>query len=257
MTKLKRIVSILEQNKLSYKKYYQEVIFKPYNIKPIDFSDINNSYNDALKLFYFSLTTRQRTSNNPITYEQNLLIKDKVEFTLRTLCDSEISPEERYFSVLRELNRINGAGQKITTMFLKYLINNSKHLPQKRKLLQILWIPLDVHLIKFLFSRFNGEPTKRFKIFRADVFQNKLSISFNRDGTIKQNFLYQLQKKIKDKFQLEHINNNPIIFDNLWIIGSTRCTNKKFSELISCIGCPFNSQYIDNGTRKNMCKKEE
>ena len=225
--------------------------------KELNFANIQASNNDALKLFYFSLTTRQRTSNKPINTSTKRKIDRKIKKSLEILSDISTPVEKRYFDTMKELNEISGAGQKIITMFIKFLIIHSENLPSRRKLLKILWIPLDVHLIKFLYRRHNGNLTKRFKLFEKNVDQNKLKIEFHRDGTIKENYLYELQKEIKEKFKANNINKPPIILDNLWVIGSTRCVNKKFSNLISCQDCPFSIQFNENGILRNICRKEQ
>lgn len=255
MSNLPQIVKIIKDNIAYFDQYYQSKIFDTYNIGLIDFNNIDGSEINALKLFYFSLTTRQRTSNNPINDNDRENIKNIVLNVLKTLNDVNLGIEQRYFLSLRELNTVRGAGPKIITMYIKFLISHSVNLQDKEKLMKILWIPLDIHLIKFLSQSYYGNHGKliepaRFRLFDRPINPILFNLSINQDGTPNTNNEYFIvQEIIRKRFIEENIPEPPIILDHLWVIGSARCIHTKFSELISCYGCPFN-----NG--KAICAQE-
>jgi hypothetical protein len=259
MSKLKKVVDIIEKNIGYFNSYYKNIIYSQNNIKLINLDNIEGSLNDALKLFYFSLTTRQRSPNDPLKPVTHREIEKTIRIALHTLNDTDLCIKQRYFLSMKELNDITGAGQKIITMFIKYLIHNSINLNNKIELQKILWVPLDVHLIKFLFTNiYNNnkkefQETHRFKIFNAYVSQAKLQLSIDDEGEPKENELYYLQRVILDKFIKDKIKSPPIILDNLWVTGSTRCVYTKFSPLISCAECMFKGMY---NKKRYICSKE-
>jgi hypothetical protein len=261
MSKLKKVVEIIDENIGYFNRYYNNAIFSYYKIKPINFDNIHRSLKDAVKIFYFSLTTRQRSRNNPIEQNAHVGIWEAVFESLYTLNDTNLDIEQRYFLSMEGLNNVTGAGQKIITMFIKFLIFHSKKLNNKVELEKILWVPLDVHLIKFLFTNiyiknesYHGyQKTHRFRIFDERINQAKLNLSIDDDGSPNLNELFFLQKIISDEFSRDNIKQPPIILDNLWVIGSARCVYTKFSPLISCAECMFKGKY---NKKRNICSKE-
>lgn len=253
MSKLQRVVEILNENQQFFEDYFLNHVVRIYSINIIDFDNINESLNDALKLFYYSMTTRQRTPNNPIQNRDEL--EQHVRKALQHLNDINIEVLQRYYNTVRELNCINGAGQKIISMFLKFVVMHSENLINIEEVRRLLWLPLDVHLIKFLFTTYSENGLQkwphRLKIFEHMVNKDELNLRFCEEGVVN-NHLLEIQNLIKETFEDQNIDSPVIVLDNLWVIGATRCNFVRFSDKISCNNCMFNIEYKN----QSLCERE-
>jgi hypothetical protein len=262
MSKFNEIVQILLSEEERLQEYFNHVIFIPYEISEIDFNNFGNHTDDIKRLFYFSLTTRQRGANNHhIEWDDNTA-ENPVLRALTILNDNTIEISKRYFGCLKELSQFQGqgVGQKIITMFVKFVVFHSQNLTDVEAIKKYLWIPLDIHMVRFLFTRIYKEregyvDTNRFNLIEEEVNTASLKVKINDNYEPKENRLYQLQKKIKDLFNENGLGDiTPIILDYLWVIGSTKCNNTSVSLNISCNICPFNVTFTNNdGIDENIC----
>jgi hypothetical protein len=150
------------------------------------------------------------------------------------LMDEDETPEERYITALALINSTEGIGQKIATMFIKFLVYYSADFPGKTGLERELFIPFDSHVIRLLFTKFNGENADRLNLYDETVHQAGLyyEIETTKPLTLSNTKLIKLQRNIRDDFDQLEINEPPIILDYLFYVGMMYCSNK-----LGSIGC--------------------
>ena len=97
-----------------------------------------------------------------------------------------------------------------------------------------LFIPFDSHVIRLLFTQFNGKRTNRLDLYDDSVNQSYLSyeIISTNPLKLKNNKLLNLQHNIRDDFDELEIGEPPIILDYLWYVGMIYCNNR-----LGNIGC--------------------
>jgi hypothetical protein len=262
MTKLLAVIKIIQENEQYFTNYLNNSLFNLYTINIIDFNNLNAFTDDIKKLFYFSMSTRQRIRNNPFEDNNTIEIENKVIHSLEILNNAGTTDvSERYYKCLNQLNQIKGAGQKIITMFVKFAVDHSINLNETEELKKRLWIPLDIHLIKFLFTSYYNKgiylPTNRFNLFSENVNPENLNFTFNNNEP-RNNHYFRLQTMVKRQFRDEQIEAPPIILDKLWIIGKTQCNYTKFSTIISCDNCFFKGTFPNNeGIEEPICSRNE
>ena len=243
-SRLVRVVGILSSNKALVDTYIEHTLFKPYNIN-IKRCIPESKIEDAKRLFDFSFTTRKGGQNKEALrkYRQaEPAIREELSHVLEILKGSG-DPKNKYLSSLALIHNIGGVrgiGQKIATMFLKFLVYYSEDFPGKDDLIQELLIPFDAHVMKLLFHKVNGKDVSRLNLYPDDVNQATLHYDFQVEQdkftvTLK-NELSRLQQNIREDFVSLNIMEPPIILDYLWYVGANYCTHSELSA-ISCKIC--------------------
>jgi len=235
--RLVRTVRVLSQKKQIVDDYYKHFIFRPYKID-IKRCIVDSRIEDAKRLLDFCFTSRQGGQNKTLLseYQKNAKnIRGNLKRILEKILNGQDDAQSKYNSSLSLLHPIEssngsllkGIGQKISTMFIKFLIYYSDDFPGKDQLLKELFIPFDTHVLNLLFSKVNGEKSNRLKLYHEDVNQASLRYDFRRDEegsiVIKSNKLFELQKKIQNDFRVLKIEKPPIILDYLWYVGRFYC----------------------------------
>lgn len=234
--RLKSVVHLLSQKKIEIDSYMEAYIFRPNGID-IRSCLLNKNLIDVKKLMDFSFTTRQGGQQKSAieNYEkEKKRVLYKLGLTLRILINKNMEPKKRYEIALALINDIKAVGQKIASMFLKFLVYYSKNFEGKAELERVLFIPFDSHVLRLLFGKVNGKETNRLNLYDESVNQATLKYERN-EGTgvsLKDNKLVKLQRNIREDFDKLRIEEPPIILDYLWYVGSMYCS-KKFGD----IGC--------------------
>ncbi len=152
---------------------------------------------------------------------------------LGVFANDDWSAKQKYETALALINSIDGVGQKIASMFLKFLIYFSKNFEGKTELEKELFIPLDAHVLRLLFVKLNGENPDRLNLYDEPISQASLTYNYQKDPIrIIENKTVRLQKKIREDFEELGIDEAPVILDYLWYVGTMYCRNK-FGD----IGC--------------------
>jgi len=216
--------------------YIDAYAFRPYGI---DIKNCLRSGNlvDAKKLMDFSFNTRQGGQQRAAikNYEKEkrkvlILIKN----SLLTLFNKDIEPKKRFETALANINAIKDVGQKISSMFIKFLVYYSDDFERRNELIKELFIPFDSHVIRLLFVKFNGKKTNRLNLYDETINQAalKYETEINQEISLKENKLVMLQKNIQEDFENLGIDEPPIILDYLWYVGSMYCS-RRFGD----VGC--------------------
>jgi len=234
--RLKNVVRLLKQKQGEIDSYMEAYVFRPYGIN-IKSCILSQSMVDAKKLMDFSFHTRQGGQQKSAIekYEKEEKEAFKIlKFTLGILVKKDTAPRKRYEIALALINSLDNVGQKITTMFLKFLIYYSDYFEGKAELEQELFIPFDSHVLKLLFVRVNGEKMSRLNLYDESVNQAALKYEvYKGEGiSLKENKLVRLQRNIREDFDNLGIEEPPITLDYLWYVGSMYCS-KRFGD----IGC--------------------
>ncbi|MCL0091803.1 hypothetical protein M1N59_00870 [Dehalococcoidales bacterium] len=237
-------MGILSSNKTLVDTYIEHTLFKPYNIN-IKRCVPESKIDDAKRLFDFSFTTRKGGQNKEALrkYRQAEPAIRKVLSNVLEILKGSGDPKNKYLSSLALIHNIDGVegiGQKIATMFLKFLVYYSEDFPGKDDLIQELLIPFDAHVMKLLFSKVNGKDVSRLNLYPDEVNQATLHYDFQVEQdkftvTLK-NELFRLQQNIREDFVSLNIMEPPIILDYLWYVGANYCTHSELSA-ISCKIC--------------------
>jgi len=153
---------------------------------------------------------------------------------MAALTNNDWEPERRYETALALVNSIADIGQKIATMFLKFLIYYGRGFPDKRDLERELFIPFDIHTCNLLFSTFNGGKPNRLNLYDEAVQQTALNYKVTQADPVMfaNTKLIKLQRKIRDDFDELGIDEPPIVLDYLWYVGMMYCSNR-----LASIGC--------------------
>jgi len=234
--KLLNVVNLLMQKKAEIDSFFEATTFSPYDID-IGNCLITQNLGDTKRLLDLSFTTRQGGQNKAAikNYEEkNDNILEKLKFSMALLLDESREPAERYEMALGLINSIENVGQKIATMFLKFLVYYSKGFPRKEELERELFIPFDSHVIKLLFTKVDGQTTNRLNLYDGSINQAALYYDIHSTSpfTFRNTKLIKLQRNIRDDFDELEIKEPPIILDYLWYAGSMYCS-KSFGD----IGC--------------------
>ncbi len=234
--RLKNVVRLLKHKQCEIDSYMEAYVFRPYGID-IKSCILNQSMDDAKKLMDFSFNTRQGGQQKSAIEKYEKEEKEVLEilkFTLGILFKKDMAPRKRYEIALGLINSLDNVGQKITTMFLKFLVYYSDNFEGKVELEQELFVPFDSHVLKLLFGRVNGEKMNRLNLYDESINQAALKYQvYKGEGiSIKKNKLVRLQKNIREDFDNLGIEEPPIILDYLWYVGSMYC-RRMFGD----IGC--------------------
>ena len=218
--------------------YFDAYIFRPYNI------DIRNvlvlkKMEDAKRLFDFSFDTRQGGQNNKAlkayTEGQEEVLK-RIDMVIGLLANDELAPRKRYELALALINGIEGVGQKIASMYIKFLVYYRENFKSKPELERELFIPLDAHVIRLLYKGFNGVTHNRLNLYDDSINQSYLKYEYDRENMqLAKNKTVKLQLKIRQDFDELKIKEPPIILDYLWYAGYMYC-NRRFGD-IGCKTC--------------------
>jgi len=235
--RLKKTVEILQNYQDKIKAYYENITFKPYKI------DIKNclkkqEIEDTVRLLDLSFTTRQGGQNKTALAEYpNSQKRMKIKSIFNNLYNTNKNPKEKYYSSLRILMGINGIGQKIATMFLKFLVRYGDDSKHKKELEKELFIPLDIHVLRLMFTEIDKKRPNRLSLYKNKINQASLGYSFPKTKAIGDTKLFKIQKMIQDDFKELGIDESPIILDELWYIGTIYCRYKELE--IGCKICPL------------------
>ena len=234
--KLQTVVHLLNKKKAEIDSYFHAYIFKPYGID-IKNCLLNQNFSDAKRLLDFSFTTRQGGQNKSAieNYEEKKdKIFEKLKAALGALVHDDWEPRKKYETSLALINSIEHIGQKIASMFIKFLVYHSKDFKGKAELERELFIPFDSHVARLLFTNFNGKRTDKLDLYKESINQASLyyDLESTRPITLKENKLVKLQRDIRADFDELKITEPPIILDYLWYVGMMYCS-KRFGE----IGC--------------------
>lgn len=249
--KLKEVVKILKDHKIEIDEYYEKTIFEPFQISDNCF--VEKDMKSIRRLFEFSLTTRQGGTTKKTTDEYKKVenkVDELLEEVVKILLNKNIDAKEqnkRAFLKLLNEKKINGMNQKIISMFLKFLIyHSSENFDCKSELDRELFIPLDIHVLRFLFKKIEkGKKDKKTEDgidlfdefnegFWHSIQQSSLSLPRNIkkiDKTKKRQKFFLIQDEIKRKFEEAEITESPIILDYLWYVGTTYCRYRNLPKL--------------------------
>ena len=145
----------------------------------------------------------------------------------------EWNAKQRYETALVLINSIEGIGQKIAAMFIKFLVYYAKDFEGKKELEKELFIPIEAHVARLLFTKFNGKKTNRLNLYDEAINQASLNYEFQtKPLRIVDNKTVRLQRNIKQDFEELGIKEPPIILDYLWYLGYMYCS-RRFGD----IGC--------------------
>lgn len=234
--RLQNVVTFLSQRKRMMDSYIEAYVFRPYGI---DIKNCLRSGNlvDVKKLMDFSFNTRQggqpkAAIKNYEKEKRNVLVLIKNSWL--TLVNKDLEPKKRFVTALANINAIKDVGQKISSMFIKFLVYYSDYFEGRNELIKELFIPFDSHVLKLLFVKFNGKKTNRLNLYDEAVNQAalKYETEINQEISLKENKLVMLQKNIQEDFENLGIEEPPIILDYLWYVGSMYCS-RRFGD----IGC--------------------
>jgi hypothetical protein len=234
--KLKRVVGLLGQKKQEIDAFYQAYVFIPYQVDILNCL-IMKDLEAAKRLLDFSFTTRQGGQNKTTLEIYEKRAEDnlqKLKAAMAVLMDEGRTCEERYATALALINSIEGIGQKIATMFIKFLVYYSADFPGKKELERELFVPFDGHVCNLLFTEFNGKRPHRLNLYDENVHQAALSyeIGTTEPLALANTKLIKLQRKIRDDFDQLDIQEPPIILDYLFYVGMMYCSNR-----LGSIGC--------------------
>jgi hypothetical protein len=236
--KLKRVVQILAEKKPEIDSYFDAYIYRPYNI------DIKNvisqeKMEDAKRLFDFSFDTRQGGQNNKALkayaegYEK---VIEKIGMVIGLLANDGLPPRNRYELSLALINGIEGVGQKIASMYIKFLVYYGEGFQGKEELERELFIPLDAHVLRLLYKKHDGKENNRLNLYDEKINSSYLKYEYDTANmTLAENNTVKLQRKIRQDFDDLKIEEPPIILDHLWYAGYMYC-NRRFGD-IGCKTC--------------------
>jgi hypothetical protein len=234
--RLRNVVELLVARQSEIDNYFYAYIFTPYRVD-IENCFVGQNLEAAKRLLDFSFTTRQGGQNSSAI--QNYEIKkeevmERLEATLHVLKSDDFNARKRYEIGLALINGIEGIGQKIASMFLKFIIYYSKDFPTKREMVRELFIPFDSHVLKLLFTGINGESTNRLNLYDEAINQSALQYDIKSAAplVLKNTRLLKLQSNIREDFDELNLEEPPIILDYLWYVGSMYCS-ARFGD----IGC--------------------
>lgn len=250
--RLVRVVKLLLDQKTKMDAYTQHTLFEPYDIN-IRRCIPEARIDDTKRLLDCSFTTRQGGQTKEAVRKYRAAEKkvyqtlDNVLAILRGSGDAASKYNLSLLMIL-PIEGVEGIGQKIATMFLKFLIYYSDDFPGKDELLRKLLIPFDAHVMKLLFAKVNRKESSRLNLYSDEVNQGALRYDFNMQGDrveISRNRLYTLQEHIRQDFETLKIEEPPIILDHLWYAGAVYCNHSDLCD-IGCKIC-FLAQECETG----------
>lgn len=253
MSKLKTIVEVLGSNMQWFQDYYMKRTYEPYYIQRNCLA--RDDYASGLRLLDVCFTSRQggQGTNTIQAYHNAVNVKtiEQVFELLKTPGSSEL----RVINALKVLNKIEGVGSKIASVYLRLLVTLADT-DETRELERALPVPLDQHLLKFLFSEVKTnkrvEPN-RFNIFNESINSANLGLQFDRNGKPKGRF-FTIQGRLHKLFTEEKIDRPIVILDNLWVVGHVFCNGARVSRRIACEQCMFGKLKDENG--QDICGRQ-
>ena len=246
--KLRRVVRILAEKEPEIDAYFDGYIFRPYKI---DIRKVlaQKKIEDAKRLFDFSFDTRQGGQNNKALKayaEGQEKVIERLGMVLTILANDEDAPRKRYELALALLNGIEGVGQKIASMYIKFLVYFGEGFKGKDELDRELFIPLDAHVLRLLYKRHDGKDNDRLNLYDEKLNSSYLKYDYDTENQqIVENNTVKLQRKIRQDFDGLKIKEPPIILDYLWYAGYMYC-NRRFGD-IGCKTC-FLKDECNKGT---------
>jgi len=252
VSKLKTIVDVLDSHKQWFEDYYTQFTYEPYAINKNCLAQ--DDYESGLRLLDVCFASRQGRQNKKAIAEYKNITVDTIKEIFGILKERQ-ECAERVSSALRFLNKIEGIGSKIASVFLRFLVTYADS-DEIRELELALPVPLDRHLQKFLFFevRTNGwVKPNRFNIFNERINGANLTIKFDRNGRPGGRF-FKIQESVRQLFRREEIERPIVTLDNLWVVGHVFCNNARVSRRIACDQCMFGTQEDENG--QAICGKQ-
>lgn len=233
--KLKRIVRLLADHRQEIIDYQRAEMFRPHKID-IENCLVKDKFEDAKRLLDLSFTSRQggQTRKALKNYKKNRkAIQKTLRAAMTSLMREDWDYKRRYTTALNSVCTIEGIGQKIASMFIMFLVYYSKDFKGRDRLIEQLFIPLDTHVCRLLFTKFNKEIPDRINLYDESVNQSYLNYDWNLNPVrIKENKTFRLQRKIQEDFTSLNISEAPVILDYLWYVGFMYCS-RGFGD----IGC--------------------
>ena len=194
---------------------------------------------DAKRLFDFSFATRQGGQNNKALKaykEEQEEVLERISMAINLLASDEYTPKKRYEIALSVINGIEGVGQKIASMYIKFLVYYGEGFQGKNELERELFIPLDAHVLRLLYRKHDGKENNRLNLYDEKVNASYLKYEYDTENmTLAENNTVKLQRKIHQDFDDIKIKEPPIILDHLWYAGYMYC-NRRFGD-IGCKTC--------------------
>jgi hypothetical protein len=232
--RLKNVIRLLNWKKPEIDAFFNAYIFRPYGVD-IENCLLNEDVGGAKKLLDFSFTTRQggQTRSAIQNYERKKEeIVKKLKGALAGLKSDNYEPTKRYEISLALINSVEDVGQKIASMFLKFTVYYSRDFPGKKAMERELFIPFDSHVLRLLFTEFNGERTNRLDLYDESVNQAALHFEIEtlQPLVLKNTKLLRLQRNIREDFDELGIKEPPIMLDYLWYVGNMYCS-RRFGNL--------------------------
>lgn len=237
--KLTVVVRELARKKRIMDESFEHELFIPYGI------DRNRTHIDmamARRLLDFSFTTRQggqpKKAIREYTKGEAYI---QMERAIGMLVAEKCNARDRYYAALATINSVRGIGQKIATMFIKFLVYHNDKFPEKKNLERELFIPIDVHVKRLLFRTREKGIGRRLGIYDeyADVGQ-QYATETDEDGELRiKDGDYRMmrgQRMIREDFHDLGVKEPPIILDYLWYVGNRYCRHKSLPG-ISCDIC--------------------
>jgi len=254
MSKLKTIVEVLDSNIQWFQDYYMKVTYEPYNIQRDCLA--RDDYASGLRLLDLCFASRQGNQRTEDIQAYHHVMNVKTIAQVFELLKNAGSSEQRVMSALKVLNKIKGVGSKIASVYLRMIVTLADT-DETRELEPALPVPLDVHLLKFLFSEVKTnkrvEPN-RFNIFNESINSANLGLQFDRIGKPKGKF-FTIQGKLHKLFMEEKIDRPIVILDNLWVVGHVFCNGARVSRRIACEQCMFGKLKDENG--QDICGQQK
>ena len=237
--RLRNVIKLLVAKKSEIDNYFYAYVFVPYRVD-IENCFVDHNLESAKRLLDFSFTTRQVGQNSSAIRNYETKKEEVMEIlkgTLHLLKSDDYNPKKRYEMSLALINSIEGIGQKIASMFLKFIVYYSKDFPGKREIARELFIPFDSHVLKLLFTKINDKSTNRLNLYDESVNQSALQYDIKsvEPLVLKSNRLLYLQRNIREDFDELKVEEPPIILDYLWYVGSMYCSTR-FGD-IGCAVC--------------------
>lgn len=256
--RLVRVVELLSRNSSQMDDYTDHSVFRPYNIN-IRRCVPELRVEDAKRLLDFSFTTRQGGQPKKALSEYKEAEQEacKALSTVLGILNGTEDARAKYngtLLIVHGIPGVQGIGQKIATMFLKFLILYSDDFPGRDELLGELLIPFDGHVMRLLFTKVNKKKTSRLDLYPEDIDQAGLRYVFNMEGSRVEivqgkkrtrEGLYALQEHIREDFRSLNIKEPPIILDHLWYVGAFHCSHAGLGA-IGCNSC-FLAQECETG----------